>query len=264
MWTIIVLVLLTTLPGLALLAATPPNIARLLIALVARWLQGVGHVAVGAVSPIPAAGALLASRRSDGRMRVSLLGSTQHSSFSEGGRELFDCAAQGRIDAFFLGGAQIDGAANINLVGLGPYPKSDVRLAGSFGSAYLYFLVPRVMLFAPEHTPRTLVERVDFVSAPGTSPEGVYRPGGPVALLTGRCLFKFDGDAARFRLASVHPGQTVDDVVENSGFDFERPAEVPETPAPGGGELALIRGEIAEALSETYPAFAQRLFGAVA
>ena len=237
---------------------------ELLVSLVARWLEGVGHVAVGAISPIPAAGALLAKARAECPMRVSLLASTQHSSFTEGGRELFDCAAQGRIDAFFLGGAQIDGAANINLVGLGPYPKSDVRLAGSFGSAYLYFLVPRVMLFAPEHTTRTLVERVDFVSAPGTSPEGVYRPGGPTAMLTGRCLFEFDRAKARFRLASVHPGQTVDDVVENTGFEFDCPSEVPTTPAPGKDELALIRGDIARALSETYPAFAERLLGAAA
>ena len=232
---------------------------ELLIAVIARWLEAAGHVAVGAVSPIPAAGALLASARSDGRMRVSLLGSERYSSFTEGGRELFDCAAQGRIDAFFLGGAQIDGAANINLVGLGPYPQSDVRLAGSFGSAYLYFLVPRVMLFTAEHTPRTLVERVDFISAPGTSPAGVYRPGGPVALLSERCLFEFDRRSARFRLASVHPGQTVADVVGNTGFEFDRPGQVPTTPIPDADELELIRNEIGQAVAETYPAFAEQL-----
>ena len=232
---------------------------ELLITTVARWLEGCGHVAVGAVSPIPGAGALLASARSPGGMRVSLLGSTRYSSFTEGGRELFDCAAQGRIDAFFLGGAQIDGSANINLVGTGPYPKSDVRLAGSFGSAYMYFLVPRVMLFSPEHTPRTLVERVDFISAPGTSPPDVYRPGGPVALLTERCLFDFDRQSARFRLVSVHPGHTVADIIDNTGFDFDRPDDVPTTPIPEADELSLIRDEIGRAIGETYPAFAARL-----
>ncbi len=237
---------------------------ELLIAVIARWLAGTGHVAVGAISPIPAAGALLARARSDDQMRVSLLGSERYSSFTEGGRELFDCAAQGRIDAFFLGGAQIDGGANINLVGLGPYPQSDVRLAGSFGSAYLYFLVPRVMLFALEHTPRTLVERVDFISAPGTSPQGVFRPGGPVALLTERCLFEFDRGSARFRLASVHPGQTVADVIENTGFDFDYSQDAPTTSIPDGGELGLIRNEIGQAVAETYPAFAERLLSSAA
>ena len=149
---------------------------ELLIDVLAGMLEGLDHVAVGAASPIPGAAALLARERSGGAMRVSVLGSARHNPFTDGGRELFDCAAQGRIDAFFLGGGEIDGAGNINLVGIGGYPESRVRWPGSFGSAYLYFLVPRVILFREEHTPRVLVPRVEFVSAPGTSPEGVYRP----------------------------------------------------------------------------------------
>ena len=78
----------------------------------------------------------LARERSGGRLRVSVLGSERHNPFTDGGVELFDCAAQGRIDAFFLGGGQIDGEANINLVGVGGYPHSRVRWPGSFGSAY--------------------------------------------------------------------------------------------------------------------------------
>ena len=162
-----------------------------LITAIAGLLEGANHVAVGALSPIAGAAALLARARSSGDMRVSMLGSARHNFFTDGGRELFDCAAQGRIDAFFLGGAQIDGWANINLVGTGDYPRSEARFAGTFGSAYLYFLVPRVILFQPEHTRRTLVSQVDFVSAPGVSPPGVYRPGGPVALVTGPLRLPF-------------------------------------------------------------------------
>jgi glutaconate CoA-transferase subunit B len=234
---------------------------ELLIAAAADLLEGTGHVAVGALSPIPAAAALLARARSGGRTRVSLLGSAQHNSFTEGGRELFDCAAQGRIDAFFLGGAQIDGAANINLVGIGGYPHSEVRLAGSFGSSYLYFLVPKVILLAPEHSTRTLVERVDFVSAPGTSPAGTYRPGGPVALLTGRCVFGFDREAARFRLVSRHPDQTVEEISGNTAFEFETPEDVPTTREPDEETLALIRGHVRQELTGTYPRFAAQVLG---
>ena len=158
---------------------------ELLIATVARLLADCRHVAVGASSPIPGAGALLARARSHGAMRVSVLGSSRHNFFTNGGVELFDCAAEGRIDAFFLGGGQIDGQGNINLVGAGAYPASAVRWPGSFGSAYLYYLVPRVILFREEHSRRVLVEKVDFVSAPGVSEAGIYRPGGPAALLTG-------------------------------------------------------------------------------
>jgi len=230
--------------------------AELLIDVLAGMLEGLAHVAVGAASPIPGAAALLARERAGGRLRVSVLGSERHNPFTDGGVELFDCAAQGRIDAFFLGGGQIDGEANINLVGVGGYPQSRVRWPGSFGSAYIYFVVPRVILFREEHTPRVLVPRVDFVSAPGTSSPHVYRPGGPHALVTGRCVFAFDRARRRFRLQSVHPGHTVEEVVANTGFEFDLPEAVPETPAPSPETLALIRGPVGAAIAETYPRFA--------
>jgi len=236
---------------------------ELLIATVADMLTGLGHVAVGAQSPIPGTAALLARARSGGGLRVSMLGSETHSPFTDGGRELFDCAAQGRIDAFFLGGGQIDGQANINLVGIGDYPETKVRFPGSFGSAYLYFLVPRVILFREEHTARVLVPKVDFVSAPGVSEENTYRKGGPHALVTGRCVFDFDDAAKRFRLQSIHPGHTVDEVREHTGFNFDMPDDVLETPAPDASTLALLRGDVAEAVTERYPAFAAKVFGTV-
>jgi glutaconate CoA-transferase subunit B len=179
---------------------------ELLISIIADLLAGCRHVAVGASSPIPGAGALLARARAETIFRVSVLGSQSHNFFTNGGVELFDCAAQGRIDAFFLGGGQIDGEGNINLVGAGSYPHSDVRWPGSFGSAYLYFLVPRVILFREEHTRRVLVDKVDFISAPGRSEPDVYRKGGPYALLTNLALFDYDKERWRFRLRSIHPG----------------------------------------------------------
>jgi glutaconate CoA-transferase, subunit B len=229
---------------------------ELLIDVLAGMLDGLAHVAVGAASPIPGAAAVLARERSGGRMRISVLGSERHNPFTDGGVELFDWAAQGRIDAFFLGGGQIDGEANINLVGVGGYPQSRVRWPGSFGSAYLYFLVPRVILFREEHTRRVLVPKVEFISAPGTSPAQVYRPGGPYALVTGRCTFRFDRERGRFRLHSVHPGHTIEEVLANTGFECDLPETVVETPLPSPGTLALIRGTVGATIAETYPRFA--------
>src|SRR5215469_9002004 len=165
---------------------------ELLAATVADLIGDVRHVAVGNASPIPATAALLARARGGGRPYVSLLGSRRHTFFTDGGVELFDCAGQGRIDVFFLSGGQIDGEANINLVSVGDYQRPRVRFPGSFGSSYLYYVVPRVILFRTEHSRRSLVEKVDFISAPGTSPLGVFRTGGPIALITSRCLFAFD------------------------------------------------------------------------
>ncbi|HET7019110.1 MAG TPA: CoA-transferase [Xanthobacteraceae bacterium] len=234
---------------------------ELLADVIAALIGDARHVAIGASSPIPAAAALLARERGNGRPYVSLLGSRRQSFFTDGGRELFDCAGQGRIDAFFLSGGQIDGAGNINLIGIGDHGHPTVRFPGSFGSAYLYYVVPKVILFRLEHSRRTLVERVDFVSAPGTSADNIYRPGGPVALVTQRCLFAFDRGRRRFALASVHPGHSVAEVVEHTGFDFDRPPQVPVTPAPSPETLRLLRTAVAPQLIEVYPQFAARVFG---
>lgn len=232
---------------------------ELLADVIARLIGDVRHVAVGNASPIPATAALLARERGKGRPRVSLLQSRKHNFFTDGGRELFDCAGQGRIDVFFLSGGQIDGQGNVNLVSIGDYEHPKVRFPGSFGSAYLYYVVPKVILFRTEHSRRTLVPKVDFVSAPGISDGNVYRPGGPIALVTNRCAFTFaDG---RFTLASVHPGHTLEEVVENTGFDFERPRSIPETAAPSPETLRLMREVIAPQLAEVYPEFAAQVFG---
>ncbi len=243
-------------------STSAPSRTELLIAVIARLLAGCRHVAVGASSPIPGSGALLARALSGGSMRVSVLGSRKNSFFTSGGVELFDLAAQGRIDAFFLGGGQIDGEANINLVGAGEYPRSAVRWPGSFGSAYLYFLIPRVILFREEHTRRVMVPKVDFVSAPGTSERNVYRPGGPHALLTGLGLFSFDRTRRRFRLESVHPGHTVEEIRDNTGFEFDCPERVQTTAGPDAEMLSLIRGSIRSEIAETYPRFAGSLASA--
>ena len=152
---------------------------ELLADVIARLIGDVRHVAVGNASPIPAAAALLARERGNGRPYVSLLQSRKHNFFTDGARELFDCAGQGRIDVFFLSGGQIDGAGNVNLVSTGDYEHPKVRFPGSFGSAYLYYVVPKVILFRVEHSRRTLVPKVDFISAPGDQREKRLSPGRP-------------------------------------------------------------------------------------
>jgi len=241
---------------------------ELLADVISRLIGDARHIAVGSASPIPATAALLARECADSRNAarpyVSLLGSRAHTFFTDGARELFDCAGQGRVDVFFLSGGQIDGEGNINLVSVGDYEKPKARFPGSFGSAYLYYVVPRVILFRTEHSRRTLVPKVDFISAPGGSPDNVARSGGPIALITSRCLFEFDRAQRRFRLASVHPGHSVAEVVENTGFAFDRPAQVPLTPAPSADTLRLMRNVVAPMLAEVYPEFARRVFGIVA
>ncbi len=218
------------------------------------------HIAIGAASPIPAAACWLVKKLGH-PVRLALLHRPRGNPFTEGSRELFDLAGQGRIDLFFLGGGEIDGQANINLIGTGDWPGTNVRFPGSFGSAFMYMTVPRTILFREEHSPRVLVPRVDAISAPGLSPPGTFRRGTAQALVTGRCVFAFEAASGRFRLASLHPGETPDAVRAATGFDFDSPGEVPITADPASKELDLLRGAVCDEMRETYPAFCGAVWG---
>ena len=216
------------------------------------------HIAVGAASPIPAAASWLVKKLGHD-VRLSLLHKRTGNPFAEGSRELFDLAGQGRLDLFFLGGGQIDGQANINLIGTGDWPGRTARFPGSFGSAFMYMMVPRTILFREEHSRRVLVERVDAISAAGQTTPGHYRRGTAQALVTGRCVFRFD--STRFALASRHPGETAATIRAETGFDYDDHGS-PETPDPTAEELALLRGPVRAEMVETYPDFCARVWPA--
>ncbi|MBC7804312.1 MAG: CoA synthetase [Candidatus Parcubacteria bacterium] len=230
---------------------------ELLACCIARLIGDAGHVAVGAASPIPATGAFL-SRFSQGKkLRISLLHQRRGNPFTEGSRELFDLAGQGRIDVFFLGGAQIDGEANINLV-----RAEGKRFPGSFGSAFMYFSAGRTILFREEHSRRVLVPKVDFISAPGWSPPQVERRGLPQALLTGKALFDWQPESRRFALRSIHPGHSLEEVRDATGFGYDIASALQQTPGPSAAELAVLRGPVRAVIAENYPGFAERVWPA--
>ena len=218
---------------------------ELLACVVARLLGGARHAAIGASSPIPATAAFL-HQCNDAAFRVTLQQRRAANPLTEGSRELFDLAGQGRLDVFFLGGAQIDGEASINLV-----TAEGKRFPGSFGSAYLYPVVPRVILFREEHSRRTLVPKVDFVSARGT----------PAALVTGKALFSWQRDRRRFRLESFHPGSSAQDVRANTGFDYDASSSLAVTREPAEEELENLRNKVAKLIAPDYPEFARRVWG---
>jgi glutaconate CoA-transferase, subunit B len=236
------------------------------------------HIAVGAASSIPAAACWLV-RVLGHDVRLSLLHKHRGNPFTDGTRELFDLAGQGRIDLFFLGGGQIDGSANINLIGTGEWPGMAARFPGSFGSAFMYLMTPRTILFREEHSPRVLVPRVDIISAPGVSGPDVFRRGTAQALVTGRAVLRFGrrentppplagggrGEGAEprrygFTLESVHPGETVETIRAATGFDYDVPKVVPVTPPPSPEQLAALRGPVREQMLETYPEFCRRVW----
>jgi glutaconate CoA-transferase, subunit B len=215
---------------------------ELLICALSRLIGEARHAAIGASSPIPASACFLLQGRGV-PIRVSLQQRRKRNPFTEGSRELFDLAGQGRIDVFFLGGAQIDGQGNINLV-----QAEGRRFPGSFGSAFMYPVVKNVILFREEHSRRVLVPKVEFVSAAGR----------PAALVTGKAVFGFE---RRFVLRSFHPGESVESVREATGFDFAVDPGVRETPVPSREDLDLLRTRVAKVVSVDYPDFARRVWG---
>jgi len=221
-----------------------------MIARIARLLFGRRHVAVGAASPVPAAATLLARELSGKALTVSILGSEQHNPFTDGGRELFDCAAQGRLDAFFLSGVQIDATGAVNLLGLGDPRAPRRRFFGNFGAPYLASLVPNVILCRTDHGPETLVEKVDFVTTPGV--EGRR-------LVTDRAVFVVE--QGRFALESRHPGETLEALRAATGFAFAAKPDAGITPGPDAGMRDLLEGPVALAMQAIYPAMADQLRG---
>ena len=106
-----------------------------------------------------------------------------------------------------------------------------------------------------------MVETVDFISAPGTSDEGVYRPGGPYALVTNLAAFSFNRDKGNFKLESIHPGHTLEEILDNTGFAFDRADITPQTPAPEADHLQLLRGTLAIEIADPYPKFVAKVWG---
>ena len=195
---------------------------------IARQVRDRESVGIGVNSPIPRAGVLLARRTHAPHIKLRDL-DTEDAELFLGSKEFFDYAQRGKLDLFFFSAVQIDARGNLNLHVLGDYERPRRRFPGAFGSAVLYQVTRRVILFRTEHSPRTLVEKVDFVSAAGT----------PELLVTPLAAFTFAG--GRFELHSYHPGQSVESVRAATGWDLRVGPDVGETAAPTSDELAVVR-----------------------
>lgn len=148
----------------------------------------------------------------------------------------------GRTDLFFAGGLQIDRHGNCNLAFTGGGSgKIGVRGPGSAGLPWAQ-RSRRTILYMTNHTRRSLVDRVDFVSMPGKNGASGERSGGaPALVVSPLCVMSFD-EAGEIRLASLHPGVSLEEVSENTGFDLGGTVgEVPTTNLPSAAELLILR-----------------------
>jgi glutaconate CoA-transferase subunit B len=231
---------------------------EMMAVVISREVRDGETVAVGAASPIPAAGCILAEHLQAPRINLIILGSREYYPFPGGGSELHFLAQRGELDLFFLSGIQIDSRGNINLHVIGDYLAPKTRLPGAYGSAMLYYMARRVILFRTEHTRRTFVEKVDFVTAPGITPASVHREGGPSKVVTPKAVLGWDGREGRWVLEAVHPGSSAQEVKENTGFELGVSASLGMTPAPTERELSVLRDAVRDKLKEIYPDFAEK------
>jgi glutaconate CoA-transferase subunit B len=160
--------------------------------------------------------------------------------------ELFAYYLQaGLIDVGFLAGSQIDRLGNLNTTVIGDYAHPKVRLPGSGGACEIAINARQVFVMMPQ-SPRSFVERLDFTTSPGHL--GGHRPqhwgAGPSAVVTNLATYRFRPDTGEMELATLHPGVTVGQVRESSGWDLRMGDDVRETPAPSEEELHLIRHEL--------------------
>jgi acyl CoA:acetate/3-ketoacid CoA transferase beta subunit len=159
-------------------------------------------------------------------------------------RRVFDVVAYGRRHVM-MGATQVDRYGNQNISAIGDFDQPKRQLLGSRGAPG-NTVNNRTSYWVPKHSRRVFVDKVDIVS--GVGPKAA-KAAGPAAskyndihrIVSNLAVFDLGGTDDTVRLLSVHPGVTVEEVVENTGFELEIPADVPTTREPSAGELMLIR-----------------------
>ena len=152
---------------------------------------------------------------------------------------------RGYVDVGFMGGAQIDQYGNLNSSLIGGPERPATRLPGTGGGNDIASLTQ--MIVAMKHEKRRFVERVDFITSPGFLAGGESRrdsgliAGGMSRVVTDLGLFGFDAHSKRMILLALHPGATVEQVQENTGFEMLIASDLQTTDPPTEAELAVLR-----------------------
>ena len=152
----------------------------------------------------------------------------------------------GHCDVGFVGAAQIDEYGNLNTTYIGDFDHPKVRLPGSGGGNDIVSSAKRIVVIM-KHEKRKFTKKLDYLTSPGYldgpgARERVgLKGGGPVLVVTDFCQLGFDEKTKKLKLLTVHPGMTVQQVVENTGCDLIVKEPVPETEPPTYEEISLLR-----------------------
>src|SRR5215469_448562 len=152
----------------------------------------------------------------------------------------------GRVDIGFLGAAQIDKFGNINTTVIGPYEKPKVRLPGAGGAPEIATAAKEVAIILKQ-SKRTFVEKLDFFTSSGYYPNAGRngRPGprgrGPTTVITDLGVMRSDPVNRELILTAIHPGTTVEQVRDATGWPLKIAGNLETTSPPTDAELSALR-----------------------
>ena len=145
-------------------------------------------------------------------------------------QDFYDLCARGGLDLVFLGCAQIDAEGRTNVSAIGSWENPRVRLPGGGGAAVMLPTAKRVVTWRTDHTPRALVDKLDFITASGNM----------TALVTPLAVFTRDtAPGSRFRLESYNPATAPDHIARQTGFRFDATHAQPAAPVTARERAAL-------------------------
>jgi glutaconate CoA-transferase subunit B len=152
---------------------------------------------------------------------------------------------KGRVDVGFLGGLETDQYGNLNTTLVGD-PRGEFRhMVGSGGANDIASSAKRTIIIM-RHDVRKLKKTISFVTSPGYVTGGDSRAkaglsGGPSRVITDKAIFGFHPETKQMMVISIHPGNTIEDVVGTMGFAPVVPQHVPYTEPPEKEQLRIIR-----------------------
>jgi glutaconate CoA-transferase, subunit B len=155
---------------------------------------------------------------------------------------------KGRVDVGFLGGLEVDRFGNLNTTLLGDPEGKFKHMVGSGGANDIASCANKTIIII-RHEARKLMSAISFITSPGYITGGDSRDkaglrGGPERVITDKAIFGFHPETKEMMLLSIHPGNTLEDVLDTMGFKpiFTKPLPFTEPPSPD--QLRLIRESI--------------------
>jgi len=152
----------------------------------------------------------------------------------------------GRVSLGFIGGAEVDRFGNLNTTYIRESENALIRLPGSGGGSDIASLSKRFVIIM-NHEKRRFVEKVSYRTSPGFGDGGDWRErnglkgGGPSTVITTKGILRFDSETKEMTLNAIHPGVTVEEIIENTGWHLRYSTKIENTKPPTRSELRMIR-----------------------